>query len=187
MQFDLRKFITAGTRPYHAEFQCDLSAYDYAGARIPQPVTAVFDAQTDGDEVQITLRAKASVHGECARCLDPVTREETVDTEWIVKERDLDDPDFDLPLDEKGHLDVDEWLNQEFMFQIPTVLLCSPDCAGLCPQCGKKKAECTCPPADNPIMQSFSVIYLHMIMPGQGSRSRSPLFLKRRRTATRSG
>ena len=47
MQFDLRKFITAGARPYHAEFQCDLSAYDYAGARIPQPVTAVFDAQTD--------------------------------------------------------------------------------------------------------------------------------------------
>ena len=148
MQFDLRKFITAGAKPYHAEFQCDLSAYDYAGARIPQPVTAVFDAQTDGDEVQITLRAKASVHGECARCLDPVTREETVDTEWTVKERDLDDPDFELPLDEKGHLDVDEWLSQEFMFQIPTVLLCSPDCAGLCPQCGKKKAECTCQPAE---------------------------------------
>jgi uncharacterized metal-binding protein YceD (DUF177 family) len=27
------------------------------------------------------------------------------------------------------------------MFQIPTVLLCSADCAGLCPVCGKKKAE----------------------------------------------
>ena len=49
----------------------------------------------------MTLRANASVHGECARCLDPVIREETVDTEWTVKERDLDDPDFDLPLDEK--------------------------------------------------------------------------------------
>ena len=161
MQFDLRKFITAGAKPYHAEFQCDLSAYDYAGARIPQPVTAVFDAQTDGDEVQITLRAKALVHGECARCLDPVTREETVDTEWIVKERDLDDPDFDLPLDEKGHLDVDEWLNQEFMFQIPTVLLCSPDCAGLCPQCGKKKAECTCLPAeqtDDPVDTRLAIL-----------------------------
>ena len=60
----------------------------------------------------------------------------------------LDDPYFELPLDEKGHLDVDEWLSQEFMFQIPTVLLCSPDCAGLCPQCGKKKAECTCQPAE---------------------------------------
>ena len=97
MQFDLRKFITAGRQPYHAEFQCDLSAHDYAGARIPQPVTAVFDAETDGDEIRMTLRANALVHGECARCLDPVTREETVDTEWTVKERDLDDPDFELP------------------------------------------------------------------------------------------
>ena len=77
MQFDLRKFIATGRQPYHAEFQCDLSAHDYAGARIPQPVTAVFEAETDGDEVRMTLRANASVHGECARCLDPVIREET--------------------------------------------------------------------------------------------------------------
>ena len=89
------------------------------------------------------------MHGECARCLDPVTREETVDTEWIVKERDLDDPDFDLPLDEKGHLDVDEWLNQEFMFQILSLIhISEPTRPELCPQCGKKKAECTCPPAE---------------------------------------
>ncbi len=148
MQFDLKKFIATGKRPYHAEFQCDLSAHDYAGARIQEPVTATFDAETDGEEIRMTLRANALVHGECARCLDPLTREETVDTEWTVKARDLDDPDFELPLDENGLLDVDEWLDQEFMFQIPTVLLCSTDCAGLCVQCGKKKADCTCPPAE---------------------------------------
>ena len=141
MQFDLRKFIATGTQPYRAEFQCDLSARDYAGARIEQPVDAVFTAEPDGDEVRMTLRAKALVHGECARCLDPVEREEAVEAEWTAKERDLDDPDFELPLDEKGHLDVDEWLAQEFMFQIPTVLLCSPDCAGLCPRCGKKEGR----------------------------------------------
>ena len=32
MQFDLRKFIATGARPYHAEFPCDLSAKDFAGA-----------------------------------------------------------------------------------------------------------------------------------------------------------
>lgn len=52
MQFDLRKFIATGRQPYHAEFQCDLSAHDYAGARIPQPVTVVFEAETDGDEIR---------------------------------------------------------------------------------------------------------------------------------------
>ena len=67
MQFDLRKFIATGRQPYHAEFQCDLSAHDYAGARIPEPVTAVFNAETDGEEIRMTLRANASVHGECAR------------------------------------------------------------------------------------------------------------------------
>ena len=113
-----------------------------------QPVTARFEAVPDGEEIRMTLRANALVHGECARCLDPVEREETVQAEWTVRERDLDDPDFDLPLNEKGHLDVDEWLCQEFMFQIPTVLLCSADCPGLCPRCGKKMAECTCPPAE---------------------------------------
>ena len=149
MQFDLRKFIATCTQPYHAEFLCDLSAKDFAGARIEQPVPACFEAETDGEEVRMTLRANALVHGECARCLDPVERQETVEAEWTAKERDLDDPDFDLPLDEKGHLDVDEWLSQEFLFQIPTVLLCSPDCAGLCPRCGRKKAECVCPPEEN--------------------------------------
>lgn len=144
MQFDLKKFIATGSKPYHAEFQCDLSARDFSGARISEPVTAYFDAEADGDEVHMTLRADACVHGECARCLDPLTRQETVEAEWTVKERDLDDPDFDLPLNEKGHLDVDEWLCQEFMFQVPMVLLCSTDCAGLCPECGKKRADCTC-------------------------------------------
>ena len=109
MQFDLRKFIVSGTKPYVAEFQCDLSAKDFAGARIEQPVSARFEAVPDGDEIRMTLRANALVHGECARCLDPVEREETVQAEWTVRERDLDDPDFDLPLNEKGHLDVDEW------------------------------------------------------------------------------
>ena len=148
MQFDLRKFIVSGRQPYHAEFLCDLSAWDFAGARITEPVPAVFDAETDGEEVRMTLRANALVHGACARCLDPVVRKETVDAEWTARERDLEDPDFDLPLTEKGHLDLDTWLGQEFLFRVPTVLLCSADCPGLCPRCGKKAADCTCPPAE---------------------------------------
>ena len=54
-----------------------------------------------------------------------------------------------LPLDEKGHLDVDEWLAQEFMFQIPTVLLCSADCPGLCPGAARRGQNCTCPPEED--------------------------------------
>ena len=144
MQFDLRKFIVSGTKPYAAEFQCDLSAKDFAGARIEQPVTARFEAVPDGEEIRDDAAGKRIGARRVRPLPRPVEREETVQAEWTVRERDLDDPDFDLPLNEKGHLDVDEWLCQEFMFQIPTVLLCSADCPGLCPRCGKKMAECTC-------------------------------------------
>ena len=34
MQFDLKKFFATGKQPYHAEFQCDLSGRDFAGAQI---------------------------------------------------------------------------------------------------------------------------------------------------------
>ena len=138
MQFDLRKFIATGRQPYHAEFQCDLSAHDYAGARIPQPVTAVFEAETDGDEVRMTLRANASVHGECARCLDPVIREETVDTEWTVKERDLDDPDFELPLDEK---DIWMWMNglpRSLCSRSPRCCFAAPTARGYAPGAARR-------------------------------------------------
>lgn len=148
MRFDLRKFIAVGNQPYHAQTECDLSERDFAGARILHPVSICFDAVPQVGEVHLTLRAKALVQGECARCLDPVEFEETVDVEWTVREKDLDDPDFELPLDDKDRLDVDEWIFQEFMFRIPTVLLCSADCEGLCPDCGKKRAACTCRKAE---------------------------------------
>ena len=71
-------------------------------------MTARFEAVPDGEEIRMTLRANALVHGECARCLDPVEREETVQAEWTVRERDLDDPDFDLPPTKK---DIWMWTN----------------------------------------------------------------------------
>lgn len=148
MQFDLRRFMASGRTDWEQTFDCDLSGRDFSGARIQGPVTARFAAAEDRDEVHMTLQASASVHGECARCLDPVCLEAKVDAEWTARERDLEDPDFELPLDTAGCIDLDEWLYQEFLFQIPTVLLCSADCPGLCPQCGRKR-PCSCPAAQD--------------------------------------
>ncbi len=146
MQFDLKRFFASGRDSWTQTFTCDLSGRDVAGSHIRGSVEASFTARAVGDEVEMTLRAKAWVHGECARCLDPVSFEAQVDAGWAARERDLDDPDFDLPLDDAGRLELDEWLYQEFLFQIPAVLLCSADCQGLCPQCGRKR-PCSCPAA----------------------------------------
>ncbi len=147
MRFDLKKFLSAGLSPCEKRFTADFSQRDFSGAHIPEPIEACLTAIRDEGEVQLHLEASARVTGECARCLDPVEQQETVSVDWTVRERDLEDLDFELPLDETGALDVEEWLYQEFLFQIPTVLLCSADCLGLCPVCGKKRQDCTCPQA----------------------------------------
>ena len=54
-----------------------------------------------------------------------------------------------LTIAAEGCLDIRELVYQELIFKIPRVLLCSPDCQGLCPICGKRKAAgCNCQPAD---------------------------------------
>ncbi len=148
MQFDLKKFYETAKKPYEARFTLDLSGREFYGARLPKPVDAQLAAALTETGILLTLKAEAEVHGECALCLDPVRQQCVVNAEWIVRERDLDDPDFELPLDEKGKLNVDEWLYQEFAFEIPTVLVCSADCQGLCPVCGNKKVACTCREAE---------------------------------------
>ena len=44
-------------------------------------------------------------------------------------------------------LDVDEQLREELVLSFPQKLLCDEDCEGLCPKCGKRRADgpCGCP------------------------------------------
>ena len=88
----------------------------------------------------------------CARCLAPVQDEielvfeRTVVAEGTVSEETLEEQ-FDEYAVLKGYaLDVDEEIREELMLVLPMRVLCSPDCPGLCPKCGKplKDGECGC-------------------------------------------
>ena len=150
MQFDLRSFLESGRKPYQAHFETDLTQSDLNGYTVSEPVLCDFTATLTDDGAALLLCVKACVHAECARCLEPLTRNYDFEREYFVRQRDLEDPDFELPCDAKGCLDLDELAYQELIFEVPTVLLCSADCQGLCPICGKKKAAgCSCQPADN--------------------------------------
>ena len=78
--------------------------------------------------MRLTLKAELSYSGECARCLAPVDGvfsldfERTVAIEGTVAEDRL----------------------EELMLGFPMRLLCSDDCEGLCPKCGKPKRDGDC-------------------------------------------
>ena len=103
--------------------------------------------------MRLMLKAELEYQGECARCLAPVCGvfsldfERTVVTEGTLSEEQLEEHFDEYAVLDKGMLDIDEPLREELILGFPTKLLCSEDCEGLCPKCGKPKREgdCGCP------------------------------------------
>lgn len=100
--------------------------------------------------MRLVLRAELKYHGECARCLAPVNGvfsldfERTVVTEGQLSEERLSELEDEYVSLEGSELDVDMALREELLLGFPTRLLCSEDCEGLCPRCGKPKREGDC-------------------------------------------
>ncbi len=103
--------------------------------------------------MRLVLKAELKYHGECARCLAPVKGvfsldfERTVTTEGTLSEASLEEDIDEYVVVQGSSLDIDETLCEELVLAFPTKLLCSEDCLGLCPKCGKPKrdGDCGCP------------------------------------------
>ena len=70
--------------------------------------------------------------------------ERTVVTEGMVSEEKLEESADEYIVIEDGKLMIDDAIREELMIDFPRKLLCSDDCEGLCPKCGKPKREGDC-------------------------------------------
>lgn len=106
--------------------------------------------------VSLTSRVSVPYRGECARCLDTVEAVLEFDfNRTIVTEGTLSDDVLEEKADEylvvkRGILNPDDAITESVFLELPSRLLCSPDCRGLCPKCGKKMTsdECGCAPRE---------------------------------------
>jgi uncharacterized protein len=82
--------------------------------------------------------------GECRRCGGPVAgevRAEVRERYVAQSETDVDDEAYPLAHDE---LDLEPLARDAVLLELPLAPLCTPDCQGLCPQCGINRNEETC-------------------------------------------
>ncbi len=81
----------------------------------------------------------------CDRCGVLVSREYTRDFSHVLV-RELqsgqDDEAYMAVPDER--LELDELLREDILLDLPSKFLCTPDCKGLCPKCGKNLNEGPC-------------------------------------------
>lgn len=81
----------------------------------------------------------------CDRCLEPFMRDMQYSFEHVLV-ASLEDDEDDFLLVEDMELDVDELVRSDIILQLPAKMLCSEDCKGLCPRCGKNwnHGSCDC-------------------------------------------
>ena len=113
----------------------------------------VFGKITDSaGYMRLELKAELPYVSECARCLERVEGvfsldfDRTVVAEGTLSEEKLEENVDEYIVLDNGMLYPDDAVREELLLEFPKKLLCSEDCQGLCPMCGKPKktGDCGC-------------------------------------------
>lgn len=145
MLLDLRKLFSNPDGACTCTFSIDLSKADFPGYRLAEPCSGTLEPVWEGHRLLLRLKAETVVLAECARCLKPVRQSFSIERSILLRESDWMQSDEDLPLTADGRLDVDELVYTELVLSVPSVFVCDEECKGICPVCGKERAQgCTC-------------------------------------------
>jgi uncharacterized protein len=107
---------------------------EYAVTERDVPVVLDVSRMTGGG-YSLRLRFEAALAGPCMRCLQPASPGFAVDS------REIDQPgggdEMSSPYMDGDELDLQAWARDALVLELPAQILHDPDCAGLCPVCGK--------------------------------------------------
>ena len=114
---------------------------------VPEGAPVVLDVRLESvsEGVYVSGTVAAPLVGECVRCLDEVADELTVEIGELfaypggVTDETTDDDE--LPRVVVEHVDVEQTVRDAVVLALPLAPLCTDDCAGLCAECGGRRAD----------------------------------------------
>ena len=137
--FDLRRAKLRPGEQHREVLELELPAFEFGGQRyvpVPETVAAVLTVTRAVTGTVFTLELTARLHGPCYRCLGDAA----LDLPIRAREYQASSPDDDelrTPYLEDNRLDLSAWARDAVALALPEQILCRPDCAGLCPVCGR--------------------------------------------------
>jgi uncharacterized protein len=130
-------------REYRRELQApEQLGLDMIG--VPEGSPLVLDVRLESvtEGVLATGSVTVQLAGECGRCLNGFTDELDVDFVELFAYPDSateETTDSDeIGRLEGDHLDLEPVVRDAVVLSLPLTPLCTPDCAGLCPECGER-------------------------------------------------
>jgi uncharacterized protein len=137
--FDLRSIRLRSGEEHREQVEIELGSFVFAGQRyspVPEHVAAELTINQAATGTVFRLRFTVRLHGPCFRCLDDAVVERALDVrEYQATKADSDE--LATPYLTDSRLDLTAWARDSLALALPDQILCRPDCAGLCPVCGK--------------------------------------------------
>ena len=125
---------------FRDEKEIDLEPFELGGQRylpVPDKVPAEVVVARAMTGTVFELRFQTRLHGPCVRCLEDAV----VDVDVTAREYQASNPgeseELRTPYLVDDRLDLSAWARDAVALALPDKILCQPDCAGLCPVCGK--------------------------------------------------
>ncbi len=112
-----------------------LGGEPYAVSLPGTPADLVVQRAATGDLFRLSFTAR--LDGPCMRCLGAASVPVEVDAQEYEATDAGADEDLGSEYVSDGELDVAAWARDQIALGLPDQILCRPDCAGLCPTCGK--------------------------------------------------
>ncbi len=119
--------------------EIELESLELGGQRyqpVPEKVPAELTFTRASTGTVFELRFTVRLHGPCYRCLEDAVLEVPI----AAREYQATSPESDemlTPYLEDDRLDLSAWARDALALELPDKILCRPECAGLCPLCGK--------------------------------------------------
>lgn len=137
--FSLRQVKLRPGEQHREELEIELPAFEFGGQRylpVPEKVATDFEVTRAHSGTVFGLAFTARLHGPCHRCLGDAV----LDVPIHVREYQAESPDDEelaTPYLVDDQLDVSAMARDAVALALPDKILCRPDCAGICAECGK--------------------------------------------------
>jgi uncharacterized protein len=138
--FSLRSVKLRSGEEHRDEVELELQPLEFGGQRylpVPEkpPAELAVTRATTGSVFE--LRFATRLHGPCMRCLADAVLDVAIDAREYQALDPSADEELRSPYVVEDQLQLSDWARDALVLELPVQILCRPDCAGLCPVCGR--------------------------------------------------
>lgn len=128
-------------------YELDLSEQELSGVKpFSTPVRVSGSVGNHTGVVELSAKADFVLDMDCDRCAKPIKLALTADIFHTLVTSLNDEANDELLLVNELRFDLDPLVTEDIFLELPSKFLCSEDCKGVCPKCGKdlNTGSCSC-------------------------------------------